>query len=183
MFTQQKRVRVVAGTGGVLAVAALLVAVVGGVSAEAQGPGRAGRGGPGAFGPGGARGDGAMGLSIRRLPSLTEPQREQLRSLAEQRREELSTLSRQLADARRALTASAEAGQVDEGKATELGAAASALALARARAQAEALAVLTPEQKAELTRQRDQMRRWLQARPGGGGRERGGRGGGGRDNR
>lgn len=183
MFTQQERIRLVAGTGGVLAVAALLVAMAAGVSAEAQGPGRANRGGPGAFGPGGPRGDGAIGLSIRRLPSLTETQREQLRSLAGERREELSALARQLADARRALTASAAAGQVDEGKATELGTAASALALARARAQAEALAVLTPEQRAELTQQRDQMRQWLQARPGGDSRKRGGRAGADRDSR
>ncbi len=176
MFTQQDRVRLVAGTGGVLVVAMLLVAMVAGVSAQGPSPGRGGRGGPGVFGgPGGPRGDGAPGAPFRRLASLTDAQREQLRTLAGQHREELATLARQLVEARRALSASAQTGQVDESKATDVGAAAGALALARARAQAEAFAVLTPAQRAELAAQRDQMRQWLQARPGGDGRGRGGR--------
>jgi Spy/CpxP family protein refolding chaperone len=116
-------------------------------------------------------------LGFRRLSSLTEAQREQLRSLAGQHREELATLAKQVTDARRALTASAQTGQVDESKATELGAATGALALAQAKARAEAFAVLTPDQRAELAKQRDQMRQWIQARPDGGGRGRGGRGG------
>ncbi|HEY6508498.1 MAG TPA: Spy/CpxP family protein refolding chaperone, partial [Vicinamibacterales bacterium] len=125
------------------------------------------------------RGDRGRGASLRGLSSLTDAQREQLRELAGQRRAELATSLRQVADARRALAASAETGQVDESKAVELGAAVSALALGRARAQAEALAVLTPDQRAELTKRRDQMRQWREARPGGGdGRRRGGRPGG-----
>jgi len=76
--------------------AALLVAMVAGVSAQGPSPGRGGRGGPGVFGgPGGSRG-GALGGSFRGLSSLTDAQREQLRTLAEQRREELTTLARQL---------------------------------------------------------------------------------------
>lgn len=178
MFTQQERVRLVAGTGGVVVVAALLVAMVAGVSAQGPSPGRAGRGGPGVFGgPGGPGGDGVFGLGFRRLSTLTEAQREQLRSLAGQHREELATLARQVADARRALTASAQTGQVDEGKATEVGTAVGALALAQAKAQAEAFAVLTPDQRAEVAKQRDQLRQWLQARPDGGGRGAGGRAG------
>jgi Spy/CpxP family protein refolding chaperone len=180
MFTQQGRVRLVAGTGGVLVVAALLVTLVAEVSAQGPSPGRAGRGGPGVFGgPGGSHGDSALGGGFRSLSTLTEAQREQLRSVAGQHRQELATLARQVADARRALTASAQTGQVDEGTATELGAATGALALARAKAQAEAFAVLTPEQRAELATKRDQMRQWMQARPGGdspGRRGRAGRG-------
>jgi len=176
MFTQQERVRLVAGTGGVVVVAALLVAMVAGVSAQGPSPGRGGRGGPGVVGgPGGPRGDGAFGGGFRRLSTLTEAQREQLRSLAAQHREELATLARQVGDARRALTASAQTGQVDESKATDVGAAVGALALARAKAQAEAFAVLTPDQRAELATKRDQMRQWLQARPDGGGPGRRGR--------
>jgi Spy/CpxP family protein refolding chaperone len=39
----------------------------------------------------------------------------------------------------------------------------------RARLHADAMAILTPEQKAELTAQRDRMRQWWQSRPAGAG--------------
>jgi len=176
MLSQQQRVQVIAGTIGVLIVAALLLATA--VDAAAQGPrfGR-GRGGPGGFiGDAGGRGG---GLGLMRLGSLTDEQRQQIRTLTDQRREGLAMLTREVAEARGALAASVESGQVDEGKATELGQATSALALARARLHADVLGVLTAEQKAELAKRREQMRAWLDARPGGRGTRsgRGGRGG------
>ena len=175
-MTQEQRVRVAGGTVGVLIVAALLLATA--VDAAAQGPrfGR-GRGGPGGFN-GDARGFGRGG-SLLNLQSLTDAQRDQIRTLNQQRREGMAMLEREVAEARRALAASAESGQVDEAKATELGTATGALALARARLQADVFAVLTAEQKAELAKRREQMRAWLEARPGGqGGRAGRGRRGG-----
>ena len=136
MLSQQQRVQVIAGTIGVLIVAALLLATA--VDAAAQGPrfGR-GRGGPGGFiGDAGGRGG---GLGLMRLGSLTDEQRQQIRTLTDQRREGLAMLAREVAEARGALAASVESGQVDEGKATELGQATSALALARARLHADVL--------------------------------------------
>jgi len=170
MFKDKKRVTRTIGTVGV----ALSVLLVGATMADvaAQGPtggprherGRGGPPGPG-FGPGRE----AFGLGpIMGLGSLTETQREQLRALAQSRRDEGSALMRQLADARRALMASADGGVVDENKAAELGAAASALAVARAHLHADALAILTPAQKAELTAQRDRIHQWWQSRPDGG---------------
>lgn len=174
-MTEGQRVQVIAGTVGVLIVAALLLATA--VDAAAQGRFGRGRGGPDGFiGDAGGRGGGVGPLVS--LRSLTDAQSQQIRTLHEQRREELATLGRQAAEARRALAASAVTGQVDEAKATELGTATSALALARARLQADVFAVLTAEQKAELARRREQMRAWLEARPGGpgGGPGRGRRG-------
>lgn len=154
---------------------ALSALLVGATMADvaAQGPsggprherGRGGHPGPG-FGPGGR----GLGLGpIMRLESLTDAQREQLRALAQSRRDEGPALVRQLAEAQRALMASAESGVVDESKAAELGAAVSSLAVMRARLHADAFAILTPEQKAELTAQRSRMRQWWQSRPDGGG--------------
>ena len=172
-MTQERRVLVVAGTLGMLIVAALLLATV--VDAAAQGP----RFGPGRGGPGGFIGDAGGrggGRGLMRLPSLTDEQRQQIRTLTEQRRDGLAMLQREAVEARRALSASAESGQVDESKAAELGQATSALALARARLQADVLAVLTPDQKAELAKRREDMRKWMESRPGGRG-DRSGRGG------
>jgi len=169
MSTDKKRTRWTAGAVGVTLAALLVGATMTHVAAQGRGPwherGHGGRPGPG-FGPG----RGALGLGpIMQLESLTDAQREQLRALAQSRREEAPSLMRQLDEARRALMASAESGAVDETKAAELGAAASALALMRARLHADAFAILTPEQKAELSAQRDRMRQWWQSRPNGDG--------------
>lgn len=164
MLTEEQRVQMIAGTVGVLIVAGLLLAMT--ADAVAQGRFGGGRGGPGGFvGDAGRRGGGIGPLAA--LRSLTDAQRQQIRTLGEQRREELTTLGRQVADAHRALAASAVAGQVDESKATELGTATTALALSRARLQADVFAVLTAEQRAEVAKRREQMRAWLAARPDG----------------
>lgn len=174
MFRHMKRVGWTVGAAGVALSAFLAATTVADLAAQGptggprqeRGPGR--HGGPG-MGPGG----GGLG-HLMRLRSLTDAQREQLRALAQSRREEGAALARQLGEARRALMASAESGAVDETKAADVGAAASALALMRARLHADALAILTPEQKAELTAQRNRMREWWQSRPDGrGGRGRG----------
>lgn len=171
MVNDRRGVRRTLGAAGVVMSLLLVGATIANVAAQGPsgGPrherGRGGRPGPG-FGPGRA----ASGLGpIMRLGSLTDAQREQLRTLAQSRREEGAAVARQLAEARRGLMASAESGTVDETKAAELGAAVSALAVMRARLHADALAILTPEQKAELAAQRNRMREWLQSRPDGAG--------------
>jgi Spy/CpxP family protein refolding chaperone len=164
---QQTKVKVIGGVIGAAIVAAVLVATV--VSAAAQGPGGPGSGRRG--GPGGFNRDG-FGVN---LPSLTDAQRQQIRSVVQARRDETRALVAREQAARQALWASAEAGQVDQSQASELGAATAALATARAQTHAEVLQVLTPEQRQELKTRRDAMKQWLDARPGGRG-PRGGRG-------
>jgi Spy/CpxP family protein refolding chaperone len=93
------------------------------------------------LGPGGAGLDGA---------NLTEPQKEQVKSIVEAHRDEMRGLLDRQADARRALAASVERGQVDDAAANEVGAASAALALAEARMRVEVLQVLTPEQRAAV---------------------------------
>lgn len=167
VLTQEQRVRLIAGTVGVIIVAGLLLATA--VDAAAQEPrlGR-GRGGPGGHGAflGVLGGRGGLG-PLTRLPGVTDAQRQEIRTLLDQRREGLAMLRQQVIEARQALSASAETGQVDDSKAAELGTATSALALAQARLQADLYAVLTPEQKAELDQRRAQMRTWRESRPGG----------------
>jgi Spy/CpxP family protein refolding chaperone len=175
MMTREQQVKVIGGTAGVLIVAAMLLAAV--VDAAAQGRAGRGRGGPGGFiSDAGGRG-GGIGRLLR-LDSLSDAQRQQIRTLVDERRESLAMLAREAGEARRALAASAQSGQVDESKATDLGNATSALALARARLQADVFAVLTAEQKAELEKRRDAMRAWREARPDGAGRAGPGRRGG-----
>ena len=161
---QQTRIKVIGGVIGAAVVAVVLAAAV--VSAAAQGPGPGGprfdhRGGPG--GPGGF-GRGGFGVN---LPSLTDAQRQQIRSIVQAHREETRTLAAREHAARQALWASAESGQVDQGQASELGAATAALATVRAQTHAEMLQVLTPEQRQELKTRRDAMKQWQDARPGG----------------
>jgi protein CpxP len=108
---------------------------------------------------------------------MTEAQREQVRGVREQHRDELRKLTEQLRTARQGLQASAAQGQVDEAKAAELGAATSALALANARMQSEIYALLTPEQRQQIQTRREEMRKWLESRPGDARRGPGGRGG------
>ena len=156
---QQTNVKVIGGLIGAAVVAVVLAAMV--VSAAAQGPGpgfrhRGGPGGPGGFGRGG------FGLN---LPSLTDAQRQQIRSVVQSHREEMRTLVSRERAARQALRASAEAGQVDQNQAAELGSATAALATLRAQTHAEVLQVLTPEQRQELKTKSDAMKVWRDSRP------------------
>lgn len=177
---QQTVARLAGGMVGV----ALVAIMAGGVAISAAGAqdprqaGQAGRRGPG--GPGGpGRGFGPMdfggGMNV---PGMTEAQRAQARDIRDRHRDELRRLADQVRQARQGLRASIEAGQVDETRAAELGTAAGALALAQARMQAEVLALLTPEQRAQMAKRREEMKSWLESRPGA--RDERGRGGRGR---
>lgn len=181
MMQQQTMARLAGGMAGV----ALVAIMAGGVAISAAGvqdqrqaapAGRRGPGGPG--GPG--RGFGPMGFGAgMNLPGMTEAQRAQARDIRERHRDEIRRLADEVRQAQQGLRASIESGQVDETKAAELGTAAGALALAQARVQVEVLALLTPEQRAQIAKRRDEMKSWLDARPGAG-QDRGGRGGRGR---
>jgi Spy/CpxP family protein refolding chaperone len=148
MVDKQKLAFLIAGMAGALVAGVLLVGTVAEVAAQdgrgRPGIGRRGGGGPGGLGllgPGGAGLDGA---------NLTEPQKEQVKSIVEAHRDEMRGLLDRQADARRALAASVERGQVDDAAANEVGAASAALALAEARMRVEVLQVLTPEQRAAV---------------------------------
>ena len=147
MVKQQRIVLLAAGLAGVLMAAILLVGAVAEVAAQGGqgrpgvGRGHFGPGGPGVFGPGGLGLEGA---------NLTEAQREQVRAVVDQHRDEIHGLFERVTQARRALSASAEQGQVDESAASQVGEASAALALAEARIRAEVLQLLTPEQRAAV---------------------------------
>ena len=157
MVKQQRIVLLAAGLAGALIAAVLLVGTVAEVAAQGPGGGAGrpgfGRGGPGGPGGRGAFGPGALGLDGAKL---TEAQREQVRAVVDQHRDETRALLDRVSEARRTLALSAERGQVDEAAATEVGVATGALALAEARVRAEVLQLLTPEQRAELEKRRDE---------------------------
>ncbi len=161
MMKQQRVVLLVAGLAGALVAAVLLVGAVAEVAA--QGPAESawarragpGRGGPGNFGPGGPGVFGPGGIGLERA-SLTAGQREQVRAVVDQHRDEMRGLLQRVTEARRALTASAENGQVDEAQAQEFGAATAALAIVQARVRAEIVQLLTPEQRAQVEKRRDE---------------------------
>jgi periplasmic protein CpxP/Spy len=146
MVRQQKIVLLTAGLAGALVAAVLLVGAVAEVAAQ-DGRGRPGfarggsPGGLGLLGPVGAGLDGA---------SLTDAQKQQVKSIVEAHRDDSRGLLDRQAQARRALAASADSGQVDTAAATEVGNASAALALAEARLRVEVLQVLTPEQRAAV---------------------------------
>jgi hypothetical protein len=138
MVKQQKIVLLAAGFAGALIAAILLVGTVAEV-------GRAGRtrtagirarrrpGGLGLFGPA------AAGSRPRTSPTT---QKDEVKAIVDSHRVEMRGLLDRQAQARRALAASAESGQVDDAAANEVGAASAALALAEARMRAEVFQLL-----------------------------------------
>jgi len=162
MVKQQKIVLLAAGMAGVLMAAILLVGAVAEVAAQ-DGRGRpgfargVGPGGLGLFGPGGAGIEGA---------NLTEAQKDQVKAIVESHRDEMRGLLDRQAQARRALTASAESGRVDDAAANDVGAASAALALAEARMRAEVFQLLTPEQRAAVQKRgEERAERFNRRRP------------------
>ena len=148
MVNNQRIAFLAAGVAGALVAGVLLVGTVAEVAAQdgrgRPGAARRGGGGPGGLGllgPGGVGLDGA---------NLTDAQKEQVRSIVESHRDEMRGLLDRQAEARRALAASVERGQVDDSAANDVGAATAALALAEARLRVEVLQLLTPEQRAAV---------------------------------
>ena len=146
MVKQQKIVLLAAGFAGAIIAAVLLVGTVAEVAAQ-DGRGRpgfargGGPGGLGLFGPGGGGIEGA---------NLTEAQKDQVKGIVDAHRDDLRGLLDRQAQARRALAALAESGQVNDAAANDVGSASAALALAEARIRAEVFQLLTPEQKAAV---------------------------------
>jgi Spy/CpxP family protein refolding chaperone len=79
-----------------------------------------------------------------------------VKAIVESHRDEMRGLLDRQAQARRALTASAESGRVDDAAANDVGAASAALALAEARMRAEVFQLLTPEQRAAVQKRADE---------------------------
>ena len=163
MVNNQRIAFLAAGVAGALVAGVLLVGTVAEVAAQdgrgRPGAARRGGGGPGGWGllgPGGAGLDGA---------NLSDAQKEQVKSIVESHRDELRGLLDRQAEARRALAASVERGQVDDAAASEVGAASAALALGEARLRVEVLQVLTPEQRAAVrTRAAERAERFKERR-------------------
>ena len=147
MVDKQKLAFLAAGLAGALVAGVLLVGTVAEVAAQdgrdRPGVGRRG-GGPGGLGMLGLGGAGLEGAN------LTDGQKDQVKSIVEAHRDEMRGLLDRQADARRALAASVERGQVDDAAANEVGAASAALALAEARMRVEVLQVLSPDQRAAV---------------------------------
>ena len=172
MTREQHVARTIGGLAGLVGLGVMLMTMTIPLSAAgaAQGPPRAGRPGPGGDFGGGPGLGGPFGGGGLNLPGLTDAQRDQIRAVMEQHRDELRKLTGQLMMAQRGLEASVAQGQVDESKAADIGASATALALARARVETEVRALLTPEQRQQIEARRQEMRTWLESRPGGQGR-------------
>jgi Spy/CpxP family protein refolding chaperone len=149
---RKRIVLVPAGLAGALVATVLLVGTAH-VSAQGPGGGRPGMG-RGHFGPGGFGAFNPRGLGLEGA-NLTDAQRDQVRAVINGHRDELRSLFDQVAQARRALAASVDRGQVDEAAANQVGTATAALALAQARIRADVLQVLTPEQREAMQKRRD----------------------------
>lgn len=132
-----------------LTLTALLVGVLAGGAAYAQGPD-----GPGRRGPGGRGGFGA-GLPMRGL-NLTDAQREQFKTLNEQNRQNGRAAMERLRTAMQAQRKAVETIPVNEAlirsTTQELAEAQTDVALQRARMHADAFALLTPAQQAQVTK-------------------------------
>jgi periplasmic protein CpxP/Spy len=141
-----------------LVVAALLATGV----AFAQGP----RGGPGGRGRGGVGGPG-IGLPLAAL-NLTEAQRTQIQEIRDRHRDELSAAMTTLEKARRAQQAAIEKVPADEAQITSLTQdmtqAQVDVAIQSARMHTEVWSVLTPEQRAEVTKRRAERQARLEER-------------------
>jgi Spy/CpxP family protein refolding chaperone len=111
------------------------------------------RGGP--LGPGGPM----VGVDLRGL-DLTEAQRAQVRAIMDAQRAATAPLLERARTARQALQEAIQAQPIDEGairaRSAEVAVAEADLAVSRARLHADIVAVLTPEQQAELAERREQ---------------------------
>jgi protein CpxP len=148
----------------VLTVAAVLVGLLAGAIAFAQGPGR--RGGPGGFGGRGAgdpgRPGGPGGLPLQAL-NLTDTQKDQVKQLMLQYRQQNQTAADGLRTAMDAQRKAVETIPADEGlirsTTPALVEAETEMAIQQARLQGEIFALLTPDQQAQVRKlqaERDQ---------------------------
>jgi Spy/CpxP family protein refolding chaperone len=163
---RHRTIAIAAITATALAAAAATVALAGGPG----GPG----GGAWAHGPAGmhegmpgGRGLGLLGPALHRL-DLTAEQRDAIRAVLEAERPALDELRAKVREAQSAFTEAHPPTEFDEAAIrahhAELAPLLADVAVAEARARAKALAVLTPEQLAELKALRTEMRERMQER-------------------
>jgi protein CpxP len=149
-----------------LTLTAVLVGLLAGAIAFAQGPGLGRRGGPGGFGGPGAGGPGRPGgpggLPLQAL-NLTDTQKDQVKQLMQQYRQQNQTAADGLRTAMDAQRKAVETIPADEGlirsTTPALVEAETEMAIQQARLQAEIFALLTPDQQAQVRKllaERDQ---------------------------
>jgi Spy/CpxP family protein refolding chaperone len=155
----------------VVAVAA--AALVAGSAAIADGHGPHGRAGEGMFGIAGGPGmhgpGGGLGIPLHRL-DVTDEQREAIRAIVEAEQPAVQALRDKVRDSQQAFMEAHPPTEFDEAAIrahhAEQAPLLADLAVAEARVRAKALAVLTPEQLAELATMRSQMREHMAERRG-----------------
>ena len=138
------------GIGAALLVAGLTIGVTQ-TDAAQRGPG-----GPGGRMGGGPMGGRELGAVMR---DLTDAQRDQVKAIRERHAERIRPLAERAHAAREALNAAAFAGNTGNLQALsiEVGSAETELAFAQAQVQAEVFAILTPQQKQQITERRQQI--------------------------
>src|SRR5262249_58938553 len=114
-------------------------------------------------------GGGEMGLMGFRQLNLTDAQKTQLKQIRENHRQTIAPIVQQLAAKRQEIRQASTDGTVDETvatqKLTEMAPLEAKLMVERARIRQESLAVLTPDQKAQLDTIRAQAKeRWAERR-------------------
>jgi periplasmic protein CpxP/Spy len=144
-------------------VAAMLATAAG---SYAQGPLDGRRGGPG--GPGGRRGGPELGLPLRQL-NLTDAQEQQVKDIRERHRDEARQIGERLRTAAEAQRKAVETSPVNESlirsTTQELADVQADAAIAQAHVRAEIFAILTADQKAQLSKmQADRQARAEQMR-------------------
>jgi Spy/CpxP family protein refolding chaperone len=165
---KQSLIRIAGGLGGVVIIAAGLMATVPHFdsveAAQDQKPAQAERvrpGGRGPGGPGGRMGGGPMaGGPLREvMRDLTDAQREQVRAIQERHADRMKPLFERSHSAREALNAAVLSGNAGNLQALsiEVGNAETELSFAQAQVQSEIFSVLTAEQKQRIAERRKQM--------------------------
>jgi protein CpxP len=158
-----------------LGIAAIAIAIAGGVYVSAQnappqgarpGMGRGGPGGPGGRGFGGPMGDLGLGPLFRL--DLTDAQHQQLKTILDAHRDELQALRDREAQARSALHAAIAAEPFDEGMIRSRSADAAVVdadfAVTRAKLRREVLQILTPEQRTQAQQFQNEMKQRAERR-------------------
>lgn len=149
----------------VLIAASIVAAVAGGTIALAQAPPP---GGPGVHGPGrGGRGGPGADFGLRGV-DLTDAQRDQVRAIHESHRSEFDAARTKLREAHRAFAEATGAATIDEAairaRSAEVAAAMADEAILRAKVRAEVFAILTPEQQQKANEMRSSMQQRRQRR-------------------
>ena len=164
---KQSLIRIAGGLGGVVIIAAGLMATVPHFdiveAAQDRKPAQAERvrpGGRGPWGPGGRMGGPMAGGPLREvMRDLSDQQREQVKAIQERHADRMKPLFERSHSAREALNAAVLSGNAGNLQALsiEVGNAETELSFAQAQVQSEIYGVLTAEQKQKIVERRKEM--------------------------